>query len=176
MNPVLYLKALHIIFVCTWFAGLFYIVRLYIYYTEAETKPPQEQQILQDQLGIMITRLWSIITVPSAWITLILGLSNWYYYGWTPDWLMLKLVFVFGLYLYHGYLGKIKKQLLAQHYRWSSFQLRVWNEVATLFLFAIVFLAVVKNITSPLYGIIGLVALGVLLYSGIKVYALLRKK
>ncbi len=176
MSHILYLKAAHIIFVCTWFAGLFYIVRLFIYYTEAKDKEPTERQILQDQLGLMMNRLWKIITVPSAVITLLLGLGNWYFYGWTPDWLYLKLIFVVALYLYHLYLGLIRRRLLEHVYTWNSYQLRLWNELATIFLFAIVLLAVVKNMLSPVYGILGLIVLMILLYAGIKIYSLFRKK
>ena len=173
MTAFLYLKALHIIFICTWFAGLFYIVRLFIYYTEAKDKAHRE--VLQEQLGIMMKRLWSIITVPSAILTLILGLSVWYYYGYTPTWLWVKLGFVLGLYIYHLYLGKLLRQLLRHNYRWSAQQLRVWNEGATIFLFAIVFLVVVKSLLSPLYGIAGIALLGILLMLGIKLYKKVRK-
>jgi putative membrane protein len=176
MTTFLYLKALHIIFICTWFAGLFYIVRLFIYYTEARDRKLVEKEILQKQLGLMMTRLWNIITVPSAVLTLILGLSVWHYYGNTPNWLWVKLAFVLGLYAYHMYLGRILKQLLRDEYRWSSQQLRVWNEGATLFLFAIVFLVVVKNLLSPLWGILGIIAMGILLMIGIKIYKRFRKQ
>ena len=71
----LYLKALHIIFVVTWFAGLFYIVRLFIYHTEALAKNEPERSILSDQLAIMTKKLWYIIAWPSAVITLIMGVS-----------------------------------------------------------------------------------------------------
>ena len=69
----IYLKALHIIFIVTWFAGMFYIVRLFIYNTEAAGKAEPERGILQGQFSVMIRRLWFGITWPSAILTLILG-------------------------------------------------------------------------------------------------------
>ncbi|HVF96269.1 MAG TPA: CopD family protein, partial [Flavisolibacter sp.] len=68
-----YLKALHIIFIVTWFAGMFYIVRLFIYNTEAAEKPEPEKSILQKQFSIMSKRLWFGITWPSAVMTLVFG-------------------------------------------------------------------------------------------------------
>src|ERR1700710_79290 len=97
----LYIKALHIIFIVTWFSGMFYIVRLFIYNTEAGNRPEPEKTILRDQFNIMIRRLWFGITWPSAVLTLILGISVWSMMGALPGWLMVKLAFVLGLYLYH---------------------------------------------------------------------------
>src|SRR5690349_36300 len=98
---ILYIKALHIIFITTWFAGLFYVVRLFIYNTEAEQRSEPEKTILHNQFSIMIKRLWLGITWPSAVLTLIFGLWMFYLYGTLPTWLIIKLVFVVGLYLYH---------------------------------------------------------------------------
>src|ERR1035441_1745460 len=77
MNPdwFLYLKATHIVFVVTWFAGLFYIPRLFIYHTEAQEKPEPEKTILSNQFKIMTKRLWYGITWPSMVLTYILGFS-----------------------------------------------------------------------------------------------------
>src|SRR5215217_2199937 len=97
-----YLKALHIIFIVTWFSGMFYIVRLFIYNTEANEKPEPERSILQRQFTIMIKRLWLGITWPSAIITLILGPTLWYQllHFNLVSWLTVKLCFVAGLYAY----------------------------------------------------------------------------
>ena len=97
----LYLKALHIIFMVTWFAGMFYIVRLFIYNTEANGKTEPERTILQKQFGIMIKRLWLGITWPSAILTLIFGPWLWLMLDYLPQWLLVKLVFVLSLYIYH---------------------------------------------------------------------------
>ena len=77
-----YLKALHIVFVVTWFAGLFYMPRLFIYNTEAGEKSTEAKAALREQLGIMQQRLWYGITWPSAILTLILGTTVLFNGGW----------------------------------------------------------------------------------------------
>lgn len=179
----LYLKALHIIFIVTWFAGMFYIVRLFIYNTEAQEKGEPERGILQRQFRIMIKRLWLGITWPSAVLTLALGPTVMYLGGWhnqldqtAGKWLLVKLLFVAGLYAYHFSLHAIYNQELAGVFRYTSNKLRVWNEVATIFLVAIVMLATVKSSVSWIYGLAGLVGLVVVLMSAIKIYKNLRQK
>src|SRR5215203_1405106 len=97
----LYIKALHIIFIVTWFSGMFYIVRLFIYNTEAGERSAAERDILRMQFSVMIRRLWLGITWPSAILTLVFGIWMWSLLGVTPSWLVIKLGFVLGLYLYH---------------------------------------------------------------------------
>jgi len=172
----LYIKALHIIFIVTWFSGMFYIVRLFIYNTEAGEKDEPEKSILQRQFTIMIKRLWFGITWPSAVLTLILGLTVWHLLGFTPGWLIIKLGFVLGLFIYHLSLHRIYKQQVAGVFNYSSQQLRIWNEVATIFLVAIVMLVVVKQNMSVVWGLLGLILFVVLLMSAIKVYKLIRMK
>lgn len=172
----LYVKALHIIFVVTWFSGMFYIVRLFIYNAEANDKPEPERMILQQQLSIMIRRLWYGITWPSAVLTLIFGPWMWYLLGTIDNWLAIKLGFVVGLYLYHLSLHAIFKQQMAGVFRFSSGKLRIWNEVATIFLVAIVMLATVKHGISVVWGLGGLILLVIVLMSAIKIYKTLRTK
>ena len=171
-----YIKALHIIFIVTWFSGLFYIVRLYIYNTEAEEQGEPQKTILHNQFIIMIRRLWLGITWPSAILTLIFGPWMWVLMGSLPRWLLVKLIFVFALYLYHFSLHIIYRQQVKGVYKYSSQQLRIWNEVATIFLFAIVFVAIVKQSMSWLWGIGGLVALVIVLFAAISVYKRMRNK
>lgn len=168
-----YLKAIHIIFVVTWFAGLFYIVRLFIYNREAQDKPDGEKIILQKQFGIMIKRLWFGITWPSCIFTIIFGTWMLILYGSFPTWLIIKVGFVIGLLLYHISLHFIFKQQSAGIFKYTSQQLRFWNEVATLFLIAIVMLVAVKSTLSLVWGLGGLVGFSLLLFIAIKVY---RKK
>jgi len=175
----LYLKALHIIFVVTWFAGLFYIVRLLIYNTEANDQEDQVRAILQKQYNIMIYRLWYIITWPSAILTLILGPAVMYMGGYFTDfgdykWLHTKIVFVILLYAYHGTIHKIVADQKKGIFKYTSNQLRIWNEVATILLFAIVFLASVKQSLSFVWGISGLVAFIIVLMSGVQLYKKIR--
>ena len=167
-----YVKALHLIFIVTWFAGLFYIVRLFIYQTEALEKPEQERLILKPQLDLMARRLWYIITWPSAVLTLIFGF--WvltYRWGYLQqEFMQAKLIFVLLLYVYHGYSQVLFNELQAGKARWSSTQLRLWNELSTILLFAIVFLIVLKNTLSMVWGMLGLVVLSLVLLLAIKLY------
>lgn len=172
----LYLKALHIIFVVTWFAGLFYIVRLFIYSTEANEKLEPEKSILLKQLLMMQSRLWYIITWPSAIITIIIG--TWLLIemrGWAQPWMHLKFLFVIGLFIYHLICGRIHQRMKNGIFKYSSAKLRVWNEVATVLLFAIVFIVVLKSTLSWVWGIIGLFVISLLLMGGIKLYKQLKK-
>jgi putative membrane protein len=176
----LYLKALHIIFIVTWFAGMFYIVRLFIYATEARDKPQPEQGILLGQFNLMAKRLWYGITWPSAILTLIFGplvlwRGGWLYNFGAAHWLHIKLLFVILLYLYFFSLHRIFRQQQKGVFKYTSQQLRIWNEVATVLLVAIVMLAVVKQAMSWFWGLAGLILFMVLLMLAIKVYKRLRK-
>tara|TARA_R110002073_G_scaffold15953_2_gene62129 strand:+ start:57904 stop:58506 length:603 start_codon:yes stop_codon:yes gene_type:complete len=173
-----YVKALHIIFVITWFAGLFYIVRLFIYQTEAEQKEEPAKRILQDQYKLMSKRLWYIITWPSAILAslfafMMLVLEPAYL---TMVWMHVKLSFVFGLFFYHYACHKIFLQLQRDEVKYTSFKLRLWNEIATLLLFAIVFIVVLKSAISWVWGLIGIVLFGILLMLSIKLYKKIREK
>ena len=171
-----YIKALHIIFVVTWFSGLFYIVRLFVYNAEAHTKEEPERTILMKQFGLMQKRLWYGITWPSAILTLIFGTWIGILYGSLPTWLLVKLFFVLGLFVYHLSLHKIFKQQQNVNFSWSSQKLRMWNEVATLFLIAIVMLAVVKELLSVVWGLAVLIAFALVLLFAIKLYKKYRKE
>lgn len=159
-----YIKAMHIAGVVCWFAGLFYIVRLFIYHVEAEEKPEQEKQILQEQFKIMERRLWLGITVPAMWVTLLMGghliavLRQ-----YTMPWFHLKATFVIFLVIYHFVCGKIRKQLLAGTCKWSSKKLRILNEIATVLLFAITFTVVTKSPTMTLKGMVGFAVVALIL-------------
>jgi protoporphyrinogen IX oxidase len=171
-----YIKALHIVFIVTWFAGMFYIVRLFIYNTEAGEKDDLEKSILRRQFTIMIKRLWFGITWPSAILTLIFGPLMWWQLGVLPGWLLIKLFFVVGLYAYHFTLHVIYKQQMNGIFKYSSQKLRIWNEVATIFLVAIVMLAAVKQNMSVVWGLAGLIGFVIVLMSAIKIYKNIRDK
>ena len=168
-----YLKAFHIIFVVTWFAGLFYIVRLFIYNREAQDKSEEEKNILQKQFGVMIKRLWLGITWPSCILTIVLGTWMLILYGSFPTWHIIKVGFVVGLLLYHLSIHVIYKQQSAGIFKYTSQQLRIWNEVATLFLVAIILLVSVKDALSLVWGLGGLVCFSIILLVAIRLY---RKK
>ena len=178
-----YLKALHIIFIVTWFAGMFYMPRLFIYNTEVGDKKEEIKQALREQFTIMMKRLWYGITWPSAILTLILGPAILFMGHWqntllkeSGRWLLLKLIFVVLLYIYFYTLHIIFKQQINGVFRYTSQQLRVWNEVATIFLIAIVMLVVVKQAMSLVWGLVGLACFIVVLMSAIKIYKVARKK
>ena len=171
-----YIKALHIIFVVTWFSGLFYIVRLFVYNAEANGKAEPEKSILMRQYGIMQKRLWYGITWPSAILTLIFGVWMGILYGSIPMWLLIKIFFVAGLFAYHLVIHFIFLQQQKGVFKWSSQRLRIWNEVATIFLVAIVMLAVVKQLLSVVWAVGVLVAFAVTLLIAIRIYKRLRKE
>lgn len=172
----LYIKALHIIFIVTWFSGMFYVVRLFIYNTEASEKAGPEREILLAQFQLMTKRLWLGITWPSAILTLVFGPWIWIILGRTPDWLVVKLVFVVILYLYHFSLHALYREQQKGIFRFSSQKLRIWNEVATLLLFSIVFLATVKQSMSWIFGLAGLVSLIIVLMLAISIYKKIRTR
>jgi putative membrane protein len=178
MEYYLYIKSLHFIFIVTWFAGLFYIVRLFIYHTEADIKPEPEKSILQKQYKIMSKRLWYGITWPSMILTILFGGSLLWLqpYFLTQGYFILKLCFVAGLILYHMQCHVIFKQLQRDEVKRSSLKLRIWNEVATVLLFAIVFLIVLKSNTGWVWGMLGLVIFSATLMLAIKIYKKSRDK
>lgn len=173
-----YIKALHLIFVITWFAGLFYIPRLFIYQIEASGKTSPEREILTHQLKLMTKRLWHIITWPSAilatlfavWLLVLMP-------GWLQQpWMHVKLGFVVLLIAYHLKNHQIYRQLQRDEVRYTSKFMRLWNEGATLILFAVVFLVVFKTTFNWVFGIVGLVVLAFLLMLGIRLYKTIREK
>ncbi len=171
------IKALHIIFIVTWFAGLFYIVRLFIYQTEALNSPEPDRSILHKQLSKMSRLLWFVITWPSAIITLVLGLGLLIV---QPVWLSMpfmhiKLGFVVVLYAYQLACHSIYRKLQRGIISYSSTQLRIWNEVATIILVAVVFLIVKKDQISWLWGTLGILAFAVVLMSAVKIYKKVRE-
>lgn len=173
-----YIKALHLIFVITWFAGLFYMPRLFIYHIEASQKASPEKEILTKQLQLMSKRLWYIITWPSAvlatlfaiWLLILIP-------AWLQQpWMHVKLAFVVLLIAYHLKNHIIFKQLQRDEVKYSSNYMRIWNEGATLILFAVVFLVGLKSAFNWIFGVVGIIVLGILLMLGIKLYKRIRNK
>ena len=166
------------IFVVTWFAGLFYIPRLFIYHIEAWQKPSPDKEILSEQLKLMTKRLWYIITWPSAilctvfavWLLVLMP-------GWLEQpWMHVKLAFVVLLFVYHMKCHQIFKQMQRDEVKYTSQFMRIWNEVATIILFAVVFLVILKSAFNWIYGIVGMFVLMILLMLGIKLYKRYREK
>lgn len=174
----LYLKALHIIFVVCWFAGLFYIVRLFVYYAEAQLKSDIEKEILSNQYQIMTRRLWYIITFPSAVLATIFGV-------WMlienptllqMPWMHVKLLFVVLLWLYHFKCQQFVNQIQNKNLVKTSSFFRIWNEGATMILFSVVFLVILKSAINWIFGVVGIFVLALLLTLGFKFYKKMREK
>ncbi|MCX7729175.1 MAG: CopD family protein [Bacteroidia bacterium] len=150
MQTYLLFKTLHIVFVVSWFAGLFYLVRLFIYTREAQEKPEPEKTILTHQLLLMQKKLLYIITIPAMVLTLIFGIGMLFfaYQFLFQSWMISKLIGVFFLLIYQWYAYKIYLMQKQMNFRHSSLFLRIFNEGATILLLAIVFLAVFKTSTD----------------------------
>jgi len=161
-----------LIFVITWFAGLFYIPRLFIYHVEGLKKPKNEATILTKQFKIMERRLWYIITWPSAILTILFAawllilMPEWL----TQPWMHLKLFFVALLLAYHMKTHKMFLNFQNDRVTYSSMYLRIWNEGATLLLFAIVFLVILKDSLHWIPGVLGFLGLAVVLFFGIRLF------
>ena len=172
-----YILSIHIIFVVSWMAGLFYIVRLFVYHVEAQDKPEPDRSILQSQFAVMERKLWCAITTPAMILTVLSGLYMLIRLQlYTQPWMMVKLGFVAGLLIYHFICQDIIQQLKSGVFKWTSGQLRIWNEVATIFLVAIIMLVVVRQNMSLVWGLGGLLAFVLVLMSAIKIYRRLLKK
>jgi putative membrane protein len=174
----LYLKSLHVIFVVCWFAGLFYIVRLFVYYAEAQQKTEIERNVLVNQYKIMVTRLWNIITFPAAILATLFGILM---LVENPPllkmpWMHVKLLFVVLLWLYHLRCHSFVKQIQKETLHKSGNFFRIWNEGATIILFAVVFLVILKNAVNWIFGVVGIVAFSILIMLGFKFYKSIREK
>lgn len=174
----LYIKSLHIVFVVCWFAALFYMVRLFIYASEAQKKEEPEKKILTTQLLIMQKKLWYIIGWPAMIGTLIFGFwmiwENTIYL--TLPWMWLKLVLVGILFLYHLQCQMIYKKQTEGIFLLGSFKLRLFNELATVLLISIVFLVTVKSTGSLVWSLLGLVIFAALMMAFVTIYKNMREK
>lgn len=161
------IKAIHIIFVVSYFAGLFYIVRLFIYHTETQTNPESEQIILRNQFRVMEQKLWNIITVPAGILVLLTGTTMLFLNQslLTQPWMHIKLAAVLLLIGYHLWSWKTLTEIQKDQFKMKSVRLRMMNEVATLLLFIIVFAVILKGLflTHWYWILISFVAVGVLI-------------
>ena len=153
-------------------------MRLFIYHSETKEMDEPKASILANQYKIMSKKLWYIITWPAMVLTTVFG--TWMVVE-SPGFLgssyfHLKLGFVFILYLYHFSCGVIFSQLQRDEIKYTSTKLRIWNEVATLLLVAIVFLIVLKSSLNFVWGTVGFFLVAILLMLGIKLYKRLRKQ
>lgn len=173
----LWLKAFHIVALVAWFAALFYLVRLFIYHVEAADRPPAERRVLEAQFAVMERRLYGIIGTPALWLTALTAAGMLLLQpGWLREaWLWAKLALVAGLVAYHVACGRMIRQLADGTLRWSSRRLRMLNEVPTILLVMIVLLVVFKGQLPILGLVLTVVALGVLIAAGTRLYARVRR-
>lgn len=170
-------KAFHLIGIVVWFAGLFYLVRLFIYHVEAKEQPEPAQTILKNQYQLMEKRLYNLITTPGMALTvaMAIGLLTTEPEVLHDTWLHVKLGLVGLLVAYHFYCGRLLKQLAADQCQWSSQQLRALNEVPTVFLVVIVLLAIFKNNLPTDTTVWGIVAMIIAMAVTIQLYARKRR-
>lgn len=177
---LLLLKSLHIVGFVAWFGGLFYLARILVYHREAMDLPEAEQKVLVPQYELMSSRVYRIICNPGMVFTWICGLGMLHLYGleWlkVQPWMHAKLLLLVLLSGYLGYCGKLMKRMAAGEQPMTSFQLRLFNEVPTILLLAIVLLAVFRNLLNFGIAFLGVLLFGVVLYVFAKWYKSLRKK
>ena len=145
------IKALHIVFMVSYFAGLFYLVRLFVYYKDTDAFDEPKKSVLREQYAFMTKRLWNVITLPAAVLMLIFGITL---IVLNPTllkmpWFHLKLAFLVGLALYHFWSWKKVKEIIhlqGGDLAMSNLKLRQFNEIATFILFLVVFTVILKSL------------------------------
>jgi len=138
---MLWLKALHVMAIISWMAGLLYIFRLYVYHAM------ETESVVMDRFQVMERRLWKAITVPAAWVSALTGfgmIGLAYDHFIAQPWLHVKLILVFALFGVHFYAGHLRKRLLETPHAYSHKFFRVMNEIPTLLMIGIVILVIVK--------------------------------
>lgn len=179
LNAIYIFKVIHIVGFVAWFAGLFYLVRMFVYHTEAYDFEDPKKEILTAQYNLMEWRVYSIICNPAMMITWTFGLLMIYMYGYDwfalNHWLHFKIVMLILLTVYHLYCKSLIKKLEKGRTGFSSTKFRLFNEVPTLFLIIITTIAVFKNATNPLILVISIVALSVVLVLMTKLYKRIRE-
>jgi len=135
---MLWIKALHIIFMVTWFAGLFYLPRLFVYHAMSDDRPSIER------FKVMERKLFYGIMMPGAVLTIVFGVWLWLSYGFSGGWLHAKLALVAVLVVYHLYCGKLLADFKHDRNQHGHVYYRWFNEIPVVILIAVVILVVVK--------------------------------
>ena len=168
-----YLKALHLVGMVSWFAGLFYLVRIFVYHVEAQTKGEPDRGILTTQYALMEHRVYRIICTPAMVLTWIGGIGMLVWHGWdwivAMPWFHFKFALLLGLVGYHFYCRKLIHRLDRGVSIGSSTQMRLLNEVPALLLITIVLLATLKNSLNAL------LALGLVFLLGLIIFAVVKR-
>ncbi len=177
---LLLFKSLHIVGFVAWFAGLFYLVRIFVYHAEALAKPQPERDVLSRQFNLMEWRVYRIILGPAVVLTWACGTAMLFIHGWewlmVNWWMLVKLLLLVLLTGYHHSCKGIIRKMEQGEVPFTSFQFRLLNEVPTIFLVAIVLLAVYRNGLNALYAFGGMIAFGFLLFIAAKLYKQSREK
>ena len=169
-----FFKAIHVVGFVAWFAGLFYLVRIFVYHVEAFDKSQPEKDILSRQFNLMEWRVYKIIINPAMMITWTCGLVMLYLQGleWLQEnpWMHIKLTLLILLTVYQIWMKRSIRKLESGERPYSSFQFRLLNELPTIFLLSIALLAVYRNTLDFLYAFLGVMAFAVLLFLGARLY------
>ena len=173
----LWFKSFHLVGVVAWFAGLFYLPRLFVYHAEANEQPEPARSILQQQYQVMEKRLYRLIMTPALVLTVTMAIAMLIA---APDllkdtWLQVKLALVGGLIIYDHYCMRLMKQMARGEFRFTGQQFRWFNEVPTVFFVLIVLLAVFKNNFPTSAASWAIVAMIVAMAAIIQLYARKRR-
>lgn len=170
----LILKVFHIFGFVAWFAGLFFLVRMFVYHTESFDFENPKRDILRKEYEQIEGRVYKIICRPAMILTWLCGIGLVITYGWdwfkASYWLHFKLALVIALTIYHEYCQKLIDQLKSGPTVFSSFQFRLWNELPSILLLAIVLLAVYKNSLDFLKAAAGVILFGIVIFAIAKAY------
>lgn len=183
MDANFFFKSLHVVGFVSWFAGLFYLVRIFVYLMEAGEREEPARTILTEQFTAMSWRVYKIICNPAMMITWVAGLgmitldllgvtSYGYFSAGTPGWLHVKLLLLVLLTVYHVYCKKLIGRMEAGERPFSAWQFRLFNEVPTLFLVSISFIAVYGKAgqLNYVYLLLGVGLFAGLVYRGALAY------
>lgn len=176
------IKAIHLIFMVSYFAGLFYVIRLFVYYKDTDDFEEVKQKVLREQYVFMVRRLWNIITVPAGTIMLLSGITMIILNSGllSTSWFHLKLTFLVGLGFYHFWCWKKIleiKNLNGQQLSTKSISLRQANEIATFILFLVIFTVILKSMVIEYWWqlIVGFVVVVTLIMMTVKLVNKKRK-
>ncbi len=173
-----YFKAFHIIGFVAWFAGLFYLVRMFVYHVEADQKPEPLREPFKEQFNLMEWRVYKIICNPAMMITWACGLTMTFLNPdyWLMGWFQVKFTLIVLMTVYHLWCKQLILRLERGERPYDSFQFRLLNEAPTLFLVSIVLLGILKDVLNFAYAFGGIIVFGFLLYLGAKFYRMNREK
>ncbi len=178
LSAIYIFKVTHIIGFVAWFAGLFYLVRMFVYHTEAYDYEEPKKDILRTQFNLMEWRVYSIICNPAMMITWTFGLLMIYLYGYdwfaVNTWLHFKIGILILMTIYHIYCKSLIRKLENNKAGFSSTQFRLFNEIPTIFLILIVSIAVFKNGTNPYILVLSIAGIAILLIAMTKLYKRIR--